>query len=147
VALLINQSDAFLLHSNALNAQRYLATGRLMAITDDTLEAMVDHEAEGTRLSSSIEGWLNQEWVAQEVHRKMGESAKQSYISARNEGENEIMSVMLKVSEDLEANWTEFDDDAYVNAWDVGNYVADYLRDRLGGERCECSAEIFKPNE
>ena len=58
-----------------------------------------------------------------------------------------IMSVMLKVSEDLEANWKSYDDDAYVNAWDIGNYVADYLNDRIGNESCTCSHEIFKGDE
>jgi len=31
---------------------------------------------------------------------------------------------MMSVAGDLEANWAEYDDDAFVNAWDIGNYVS-----------------------
>ena len=56
------------------------------------------------------------------------------------------MAIMVKVAEDLEANWREYDKDAFVNAWDVGNYVADYLNDRIGTEECGCSSKIFDPD-
>ena len=54
---------------------------------------------------------------------------------------------MMKVSDDLEANWAEYDNDAFVNAWDIGNYVADYLMDRIGNEGCGCSATIYKEHD
>lgn len=81
--------------------------------------------------------------MPQEVHVQMAESAKQSYITTREEGKDDIMDIMMQVSGDLDNNWKKYDKDAFVNAWDIGNYVADYLTKRSGNEGCECSSEIF----
>jgi hypothetical protein len=53
------------------------------------------------------------------------------------------MSIMMHVANDLEANWKQYDKDAFVNAWDVGNYVSDYLQKRSGNESCGCSSQIY----
>ena len=58
-----------------------------------------------------------------------------------------IKDVMVKVADDLNKNWSEYDKDAFVNGWDIGNYVADYLTNRLGDECSSCSAKIFVPEE
>jgi hypothetical protein len=73
----------------------------------------------------------------------MGESAKQSYVTCREAGKDDIADVMMAVSDDLHRNWKLYDKDAFVNAWDIGNYVADYLTKRSGNEGCSCSSEIF----
>eukprot|EP00560_Eucampia_antarctica_P006262 CAMPEP_0197823442 /NCGR_PEP_ID=MMETSP1437-20131217/774_1 /TAXON_ID=49252 ORGANISM="Eucampia antarctica, Strain CCMP1452" /NCGR_SAMPLE_ID=MMETSP1437 /ASSEMBLY_ACC=CAM_ASM_001096 /LENGTH=173 /DNA_ID=CAMNT_0043422607 /DNA_START=103 /DNA_END=624 /DNA_ORIENTATION=+ len=114
-------------------------------ISLDTLSS--DHESEGSIMAISIAGWLDQEWLPQQVHKDMAESAKQSYIKARKGGETDIMSVMFEVGHDLELNWKKYDDDAFVNAWDVGNYVSDYLNERAGNESCECASQIFVPED
>ena len=106
-----------------------------------------DHEAEGTRLSKSVAGWLDREWMTQEVHVQMGEVCKQTYIRCRENGEAEIMSIMTEITDDLYADWKKFDKDAFVNAWDIGNYVSDYLHERVGAESCGCNAVIFNPDE
>jgi hypothetical protein len=126
---------------------RHIKTAPLNAIEVMTLESLEDHELEGTRMASSIAGWLDIEWIPQEIHRQIGESAKVSYIRAREEGQNEIMDIMTEVVDDLETDWSKYDKDAFVNAWNVGNYVSDYLLDRLGSESCGCNAEIFNPDE
>lgn len=81
--------------------------------------------------------------MPQEVHVQMAESAKQSYIQCRQEGDDEIMGIMMQVASDLENNWNMYDKDAFVNAWDISNYVSDYLTKRAGGEGCECSNKIY----
>ena len=53
------------------------------------------------------------------------------------------MDIMMQVSSDLESNWRQYDKDAFVNAWDIGNYVSDYLTQRSGNEGCECSSQIM----
>lgn len=73
----------------------------------------------------------------------MAESAKQSYISCRMEGKDDVMDILMAVSNDLDANWQEYNADAFVNAWDIGNYVSDYLIKRSGNEGCECSSPIY----
>mmetsp|Transcript_2798 Transcript_2798/g.4229 ORF Transcript_2798/g.4229 Transcript_2798/m.4229 type:complete len:169 (+) Transcript_2798:88-594(+) len=121
-------------------------TSCAMGIEVMDLEGLQSHEEEGTRLSKSIQGWLDVEWMPQEVHLQMGDRAKITYIQARESGDDEIMSIMTKVTDDLYADWKLYDKDAFVNAWDIGNYVSDYLLSRLGAESCGCNAEIFNPD-
>jgi hypothetical protein len=73
----------------------------------------------------------------------MGESAKASYIAMREAGKDDIMDIMLEISSNLDKTWQEYDQDAFVNAWDIANYASDYLVQRSGSEGCECSSEIF----
>ena len=61
----------------------------------------------------------------------------------REEGKDDVMDIMMQVADDLNKNWKLYDTDAFVNAWDIGNYVADYLTRRSGNEGCECSSQIF----
>ena len=81
-----------------------------------------DHEAEGTRMAQSIAGWLDVEWCQQEVHRAIAENAKQTYIRLRSNGDDCVSSIMHEVAESLHANWSKYDKDAFVNAYDVANY-------------------------
>jgi hypothetical protein len=109
-----------------------------------SLESLTDHQQEGTLLSESIARWLDAEWMPQDIHAAMGESAKRSYIEARTEGDGDMMSIMMRIATDLESNWMEdYDKDAFCNAWDVANYVSDYLTKKSGSESCDCSSEIF----
>mmetsp|Transcript_11957 Transcript_11957/g.19824 ORF Transcript_11957/g.19824 Transcript_11957/m.19824 type:complete len:162 (+) Transcript_11957:26-511(+) len=108
-----------------------------------SLESLTDHEQEGTLLSESIARWLDIEWMPQAIHVAMGESAKSSYITARTEGDGDMMSIMMRIADDLESNWMEdYDKDAFCNAWDVANYVSDYMMKKTGSETCECANDI-----
>jgi len=64
--------------------------GLRMAVEEDLLDELTDHDEEGSRLATSIAGWLDEEWMPQEVHVKMGESAKRSFITARESGVNTV---------------------------------------------------------
>jgi hypothetical protein len=72
----------------------------------------------------------------------MAESAKKSYISCREGGQDDIMDILMQVSDDLSDDWAKYDADAFVNAWDIANYVADYLTKASGNEGCACSEAI-----
>lgn len=74
---------------------------------------------------------------------KMGESAKATYITMREAGKDDVADIMMQVSSDLMDNWEAYDKDAFVNAFDIANYVADYLTQRGGNEGCACSSQIF----
>lgn len=101
-----------------------------------------DHEKIGQELSGSIQRWLDAEWMPQEVHLKMAESCKQSYISCRQSGEADLMTIMTTTADDLTANWSEYHADAFVNAWDITNYVSDFLTSKTDIEDCDCSTKI-----
>jgi hypothetical protein len=83
------------------------------------------------------------QWIPQEVHVRIGESAKASYIAMREEGKDDLMDIMMEISSNLDQNWKEYDEHAFVNAWDIGNYASDYLVQRSGNEGCQCSSQIF----
>lgn len=93
-------------------------------------------------MAKSVAAWLDIEWMPQEVHVRMGESVKATYIQCRNDDKDDVGEIMMQVSDDLFARWDEYNADAFVNAWDIGNYVADYLTSKSGSETCACSTEI-----
>lgn len=67
----------------------------LNAIEVPSLDAIDnDHEKEATRLAKSIIGWLDREWIPQEVHVQMAQSVERSYIKARNDGETEVSAIV-----------------------------------------------------
>ena len=102
-----------------------------------------DHEKEGQLMANSIIAWLDAEWIPQQVHIEIAESAKRSYVQCRESDESDVMDIMMQISNDLEENWAKYNDDAFVNAWDIGNYCSDYLVLRSGNEGCGCASEIF----
>ena len=58
------------------------------------------------------------------------------------------MNVMTKVVDDLNQNWSSYDKDAFVSAWDIGNYVSDYLHLRIDPiNSCGCSVNIYDPDQ
>lgn len=85
-----------------------------------SLESLENHEQEGTFLAESIRKWLDDEWIPQEVHIKMAESAQKSYIKCRQNGDDDVMDILLAISNDLESSWQEYDAESFVNAWDIG---------------------------
>jgi hypothetical protein len=110
-----------------------LANGRLDA----------DHDVEGQLLADSIVRWLDAEWMPQEVHVQMAISVKNSYVRCRDNARDDVSDIMMQIATDLDENWRLYDKDAFVNAWEIGNYAADYLTKKSGNEGCACSAEIF----
>ena len=101
-----------------------------------------DHEAVGESIAKSLADWLDDEWMPQEVHVKMGVSVKNTYITCRSNGIDDISTIMTDVTDDLYERWEIYDKDAFVNAWDIGNYVSDYLIAKAGVETCGCSTKI-----
>ena len=101
-----------------------------------------DHEAVGESIAKSLADWLDDEWMPQEVHVKMGVSVKNTYIACRSNGVDDISTIMTDVTDDLYEQWEIYDKDAFVNAWDIGNYVSDYLIAKAGVETCGCSTKI-----
>jgi len=63
-------------------------------------------------------------------------------VEAREGGENDAMGVMVFISEGLEKRWSKFSDDAFVNAWDIGNYISDYLVSKVSSDGCACNFPV-----
>ena len=52
------------------------------------------------------------------------------------------MSIMMKVIDDLNNDWDKYNADAFINAFDIGNYVSDYLIQVSGNESCACNTDV-----
>ena len=95
--LLIHQVASFTVIQplSASNIKSSITT-QLNAIEVPSLDILTDdHEKEGARLAKSIAGWLDDEWLPQEIHVQMGESAKNSFIKARTSGKDEVRFVCI----------------------------------------------------
>ncbi|KAK1746611.1 hypothetical protein QTG54_003218 [Skeletonema marinoi] len=101
-----------------------------------------DHEAVGDNMGKAMAAWLDVEWMPQEIHVQMGIRVKNTYVQCRTDGKDDVAEIMTQVTDDLYENWAEYNADAFVNAWDCGNYVADYLIAKSGSETCGCSTKI-----
>lgn len=102
-----------------------------------------NHEDIGQELALSVQQWLDTEWMPLSVHAQVGESCKQSYIASRLSGHDDLMLLMTTVVDDLVDEWHVYDADIFVNAWDITNYVSDFMIQKMGNEECECSATIY----
>ena len=74
----------------------------------------------------------------------MGVSVKNTYVACRGRGQDDVAQIMTEVTDNLFERWSEYNDDAFVNAWDIGNYIADYLIAKSGSETCSCSTKIVE---
>jgi len=96
-------------------------------------------EEDGQFLGTSIQKWLDEEFIPQAIHEKLGAKVKSVYLTARSEGINDLGQMLLEVGTELEM----FDmEDAFVNGWDVANKVSDLLMVRLDRELCECMGDL-----
>jgi hypothetical protein len=53
------------------------------------------------------------------------------------------MVKMTAAADESTANWKDYDKDAFVNAWDVSNYVSDILAAKPGGQGCDCNQKLY----
>ncbi|CAJ1951541.1 unnamed protein product [Cylindrotheca closterium] len=143
VAIVCNPVNALINARLSMSLKPHDAPLQAIPVQTVSLESLENHEDEGSYMAESIRKWLDDEWIPQDVHIKMAESAKKSYIACRESGQDDVMDILMAISNDLESNWQEYDADSFVNAWDIGNYASDYLINRSGNEGCECSAKIY----
>lgn len=102
-----------------------------------------NHEDVGQELAESVQRMLDNEWMPQEIHFKMGQIVKMSYMQCRQSGQSDLMTIMTTVADNLNAHWHEYDAETFVNAWDIANYVSDWLVFQTGAEGCECANKIY----
>ena len=102
-----------------------------------------NHDAVGTELAGSLQRMLDSEWMPQEVHRQVADQVKATYVACRQGGEDDLMAIMTATADQLMANWKDYDKDMFVGAWDISNYVSDWLTAKTGVEGCECNSRIY----
>jgi hypothetical protein len=103
-----------------------------------------DHAAVGAALGASVQRWLDAEWLPQATHALIGAQCAASYVACRQDDAGDVMTIMTQTVDDLTQDWAKlYDAEAFVNAWDVANYVSDYLTAQSGNEGCACSATLY----
>ena len=87
-------------------------------------------------LKSSIQQWLDEEWIEQECHAKIAECAARSYYDAvAKRGLYELGDLLVALGGALsEEEMKEAFVEAYVGPWDVANYCSDIIAMSITGE-------------
>jgi hypothetical protein len=84
-----------------------------------------DRKVTAQALSSSVARWLDTEYLPQTIHSEIGEICASTYVQCRESNQDDVMSILMAVADDLSLVWTErFYKDAFVNPYDVANYVS-----------------------
>jgi len=96
-------------------------------------------EADGRYLRIAIARWLDKEYIVQPVHAAIGRQVEDIYLRERRNGVTDLGEMLMQVGAAME----RFDmDNAFVNAWDVANRVADFLIVRMDRELCKCAGDL-----
>lgn len=67
-------------------------------------------------ISRMIATWLDEEWTPLKVHQQLGQAAGAAYVTCRQQGDNDMSSLVLSLSNELLAfNYR----DTFVNAFEV----------------------------
>ena len=72
-----------------------------------TLNSLSDTHADGIFLKESIQRWLDEEYIPQDVHEELGEEVRKVYVTKRNAGDIPIdfMLVCHMLENDLESKF------------------------------------------
>lgn len=84
-------------------------------------------------IAGMIAEWLDDEWTPLEVHQHLGKAAGDAYVRCRQQGDDDMSSLVLGLSNELLAfNYRE----TFVNAFEVANKVVEMLMMRSGVDVC-----------
>lgn len=104
----------------------------------DAVQSPDELERDKQWISSMIATWLDEEWTPLEVHQQLGQAAGSAYVTCRQQGDNDMSSLVLSLSNELLAfNYRE----TFVNAFEVANKVVEMLMMRSGIDVCCTSDE------
>lgn len=92
------------------------------------LARLPDLQGDAAYLRAAIKKWLDDEYIEQPVHEKIGQQCGDIYVVTRQRGVTDLGECLLDVGTALERVPFE---NAFVNAWDVANKVADLLLSRM----------------
>lgn len=85
-----------------------------------SMDGLSLHQEDALWIGETVQSWLDQEYIALPVHRKIGEVVQRVYLEQRREGVNDLGEMLMKMGSSLET----FDlEDAFVGPWDIANKV------------------------
>ena len=144
----LNLKDKIVNHNCLKSALAASSDSENKSVEDGvSLKVLTNHEGDGEYLGNSVREWLNNEWIEQDCHKSIGSVVKEKYIEGRSvEKINDLGEIMMYIGTELESA-TDFMEDAFVNEWDIVNYVSDLLMKRMDRELCSCSELVDDENK
>ena len=104
-------------------------------VTVPDMSNLNDISRDSRYIKQSIIDWLNQEYIEQDCHYKIGNIVEKSYIEVREMGITDPGELLMQVGSNLEINQQDFEK-AFVGPWDVANKVSDIVFRMLNIELC-----------
>jgi hypothetical protein len=103
-------------------------------ISSITLLPATNAIEEGAWLQSSLQQWLDREFIPEAINSTIARRAAQIYIRQRMEGENDLGSLVIAIVTEMQAfNFQE----SFFGEFTVANAVSDLILDSLGiDNRC-----------
>jgi len=98
-----------------------------------TLPPAENAQQEGAWLKSTLQKWLDEEFIPETVNQQIAQRASQIYVRQRMEGENDLGSLVIAIVTEMQA----FDfRESFYSEFAIANAVSDLLLDSLGIDRC-----------
>mmetsp|Transcript_62858 Transcript_62858/g.159585 ORF Transcript_62858/g.159585 Transcript_62858/m.159585 type:complete len:212 (+) Transcript_62858:83-718(+) len=86
-------------------------------------------------LTDMIRQYLDEEWLEQPIHLRIGEATSKLYGQSRAEGQNDLVGVLAEMSYGLKDMWkAEGFDESFEGPVDIANRAAEFLMLRIGKE-------------
>lgn len=103
------------------------------AIPPITLPPALNPQQEGEWLKTTLQSWLDHEFIPEQVNQQIAQRAAQIFVRQRMEGENDLGSLVIAIVTEMQA----FDfSQSFFSEFAVANAVSDLLLDSLGFDRC-----------
>eukprot|EP00878_Enallax_costatus_P007345 GHUV01007692.1.p1 GENE.GHUV01007692.1~~GHUV01007692.1.p1 ORF type:complete len:188 (+),score=26.95 GHUV01007692.1:216-779(+) len=103
----------------------------------DLMITSTNLECDRKWIAGMIALWLNEEWTPLEVHQQLGKAAGNAYVKCRQQGDDDMSSLVLGLSNELLAfNYR----DTFTSAFEVANKVVEMLMMRSGVDVC-CTSD------
>lgn len=101
-----------------------------------TLPPAQNPQQEGEWLRTSLQQWLDTEFLPEAVNQDIARRASQVFVRQRMEGENELIPLVMAILTEMQS----FDfSKSFYSEFAVANAVGDLLLESLGIDRC-CGA-------
>ncbi|HEY9844892.1 MAG TPA: hypothetical protein V6D03_01725 [Candidatus Caenarcaniphilales bacterium] len=98
-----------------------------------TLPPAQDPEQEAKWLQSSLQQWLDQEFIPEPVNQQIAQQAAQVYLRQRMEGENDLGALVIALLTEMQG----FDfSKSFFSEFAIANAVSDLILKSLGMDRC-----------
>uniref|UniRef100_A0A0G4I2U7 Uncharacterized protein n=1 Tax=Chromera velia CCMP2878 TaxID=1169474 RepID=A0A0G4I2U7_9ALVE len=102
-----------------------------------SLEPLQNWEEVASYLGDTVKDWLDEEWIEQYDHVRVGNFVKEYYVRFRSEGVSDLMTMLFCIGEEF---MNEDLGECFVDGWTIANKVSELLISRLEEEQAQDAA-------